>query len=188
VGQDRLYPITKGITNSSFVFDKPMIYYPFGVDAGRIRDILIISTPYDLPASAACWATAMSFGSGSKMPNSQSRRIGTAFIIGEKFIATTACAWSGRQHFLWRRIQWTAAPKREQLSKTVRQRYLAIVNDPERYGVAELTRWQCLSIEEKPEHPKSNYAVVGLYFYPNSVIEIAKNINPAHAESSRSLR
>ena len=180
----RLYPITKGISKQLIpIFDKPMIYYPISVlMLSGIRDILIISTPTDLPNFKRLLGSGEEFGvrfSYAEQPSPDG--LAQAFIIGEDFIGSdSVCLILGDNIFhgsgftdLLRQSVVTAS---EGLS-TVFGYY---VNDPQRYGVAEFDKsGNCLSIEEKPAHPKSNYAVVGLYFYPNSVIEIAKGIRPS---------
>lgn len=181
----RLYPITKGISKQLIpIFDKPMIYYPISVlmNAG-IREILIISTPYDLPGFKRLLGDGHEFGvsfSYAEQPSPDG--LAQAFIIGEEFIGNdSVCLVLGDNIF--HGVGFTSVLKQsvtnaEQDDKATVFGYW--VNDPERYGVAEFDAdGNCLSIEEKPEHPRSNYAVVGLYFYPNSVVEIAKNIKPS---------
>ena len=159
----RLYPITKGVSKQLLpVFDKPMIYYPISVlMLAGIREILIISTPYDLPGFQRLLGDGSDFGVRFEYAEQPSPDgLAQAFIIGENFIGDDAV--------------WMA----EEEKKASVFGYW--VSDPERYGVAEFDKdGNCLSIEEKPVSPKSNYAVVGLYFYPNKVVEIAGNIKPS---------
>ena len=181
----RLYPITKGISKQLIpIFDKPMIYYPISVlMLAGIREILIISTPHDLPAFKRLLGDGKELGMSFEYAEQPSPDgLAQAFIIGEQFIGSdSVCLVLGDNIFYGGGFSALLKQSVENAEKhglaTVFRYY---VNDPERYGVAEFDdQGNCLSIEEKPEHPKSNYAVVGLYFYPNSVVEVAKNIKPS---------
>ena len=180
----RLYPITKGISKQLIpIFDKPMIYYPISVlMLAGIRDILIISTPHDLPGFKRLLGDGKELGLRFEYAEQPSPDgLAQAFIIGEEFIGNdSACLVLGDNIFygsVFSALLKESVKAADENKATVFGYY---VNDPERYGVAEFdSDGNCLSIEEKPEHPKSNYAVVGLYFYPNSVVDIAKNIKPS---------
>jgi len=181
----RLYPITKGISKQLIpIFDKPMIYYPISaLMLAGIREILIISTPYDLPGFKRLLGDGSELGVHFEYAEQPSPDgLAQAFIIGEEFIGDDcACLVLGDNIFYGSGFSGLLRQSVENAERdglaTVFGYY---VNDPERYGVAEFDKdGNCLSIEEKPEHPKSNYAVVGLYFYPNSVVKIAKNIKPS---------
>ncbi len=181
----RLYPITKGVSKQLLpIFDKPMIYYPVSVlMLAGIRDILIISTPFDLPGFKRLLGDGSDFGVNftyAEQPSPDG--LAQAFIIGKEFIGDdSVCLVLGDNIFhgagfsaLLREAVRTA----EQESKATVFGYW--VSDPERYGVAEFDKeGNCLSIEEKPSRPKSNYAVVGLYFYPNKVVDVASRIKPS---------
>ena len=181
----RLYPITKGVSKQMLpIYDKPMIYYPISVlMLAGIRDILIISTPHDLPGFRRLLGDGSDYGvnfSYAEQPSPDG--LAQAFIIGEEFIGDdSACLVLGDNIFHgtgFSKMLKAAVEDAEQNNKATVFGYW--VSDPERYGVAEFdNEGNCLSIEEKPAQPKSNYAVVGLYFYPNKVVEVAKNIKPS---------
>jgi len=181
----RLYPITKGISKQLIpIFDKPMVYYPISVlMLAGIRDILIISTPDDLPGFKRLLGDGSSYGVNFEYAEQPSPDgLAQAFIIGEKFIGNdSVCLVLGDNIFHgagFSQMLRDAVRTAEVDNKATVFGYW--VSDPERYGVAEFDNaGNCLSIEEKPAKPKSNYAVVGLYFYPNKVVEVAKNIKPS---------
>ena len=181
----RLYPITKGVSKQLLpIFDKPMVYYPISIlMLAGIRDILVISTPYDLPGFKRLLGDGSDYGVHFEYAEQPSPDgLAQAFLIGEEFIGNdSVCLVLGDNIFhgngftaLLRDAVYTAE---EEHKATV---FGYRVNDPERYGVAEFdVNGNCLSIEEKPRQPKSNYAVVGLYFYPNKVVDVARHIKPS---------
>ena len=181
----RLYPITKGVSKQLIpIFDKPMVYYPISVlMLAGIREILIISTPQDLPGFKRLLGDGLDYGvqfTYAEQPSPDG--LAQAFIIGEEFIGNdSACLVLGDNIFHgsgWRTMLRNAVATAEEEGKATVFGYR--VNDPERYGVVEFDQGgNAISIEEKPEKPKSNYAVVGLYFYPNKVVEVAKTIKPS---------
>ena len=181
----RLYPITKGVSKQLLpVYDKPMIYYPISVlMLAGIREILIISTPDDLPSFKRLFGDGSDFGVKFEYAEQPSPDgLAQAFIIGEEFIGNdSACLVLGDNIFHgtgFNKMLSEAVIRAEQESRATVFGYW--VSDPQRYGVAEFdSKGNCLSIEEKPSDPKSNYAVVGLYFYPNKVVSIAKSIKPS---------
>jgi len=181
----RLYPITKGVSKQLLpIYDKPMIYYPISVlMLAGIRDILIISTPYDLPGFKRLLGDGSDYGVNFEYAEQPSPDgLAQAFIIGDEFIGDDcACLVLGDNIFHgsgMTEMLRNAVKNAEEDGKATVFGYW--VSDPERYGVAEFdNEGNCLSIEEKPANPKSNYAVVGLYFYPNKVVDVAKHIKPS---------
>ena len=181
----RLYPITKGVSKQMLpIYDKPMVYYPISVlMLAGIRDILIISTPQDLPGFKRLLGDGSDYGVNftyAEQPSPDG--LAQAFIIGEEFIGDDcACLVLGDNIFhgnSFSKLLKEAVNNAEQENKATVFGYW--VNDPERYGVAEFDKdGNCVSLEEKPKEPKSNYAVPGLYFYPNKVVEVAKTIKPS---------
>ena len=181
----RLYPITKGVSKQLLpIYDKPMVYYPISVlMLAGIRDILLISTPQDLPGFKRLLGDGSNYGINLQYAEQPSPDgLAQAFIIGEEFIGDDcACLVLGDNifygsHFTGKLLDAVKAAEEDQKATV----FGYWVNDPERYGVAEFDKeGNCLSIEEKPANPKSNYAVVGLYFYPNKVVEVAKHIKPS---------
>jgi len=181
----RLYPITKGVSKQLLpIYDKPMVYYPISaLMLAGIRDILIISTPYDLPAFKRLLGDGSDYGVRFEYAEQPSPDgLAQAFLIGAEFIGQdSACLVLGDNIFYgsgFTQMLRNAVRDVEENKKATVFGYW--VSDPERYGVAEFDKdGNCLSIEEKPKEPKSNYAVVGLYFYPNKVVEVAKHIKPS---------
>ena len=181
----RLYPITKGVSKQLLpIYDKPMIYYPISVlMLAGIRDILIISTPEDLPSFRRLLGDGSDYGvhfAYAEQPRPEG--LAQAFIIGKDFVGDdSVCLGLGDNIFYgmsFTQLLHKSVQRAEQANEATVFGYW--VNDPERYGVAEYdATGRCISIEEKPQHPKSNYAVVGLYFYPNDVVKIASEVKPS---------
>ena len=181
----RLYPITKGVSKQLLpIYDKPMVYYPISaLLLAGIRDILIISTPYDLPGFKRLLGDGSDYGVHFEYAEQPSPDgLAQAFLIGEKFIGNDSVRLVLGDNIFhgsgFTQLLRNAVRAAEEEKKATVFGYW--VSDPERYGVAEFDKQgNCLSIEEKPAHPKSNYAVVGLYFYPNKVVDVAKHIKPS---------
>ena len=181
----RLYPITKGVSKQLLpIYDKPMVYYPISVlMLAGIRDILIISTPEDLPAFRRLLGDGSDYGvhfSYAEQPRPEG--LAQAFLIGKDFIGgDSVCLVLGDNIFYGMSFTQTLRQAVEDAEKRNEATVFGYwVSDPERYGVAEFAPdGRCISIEEKPKEPKSNYAVVGLYFYPNSVVEVAEGVRPS---------